>query len=531
MGVFSSKGVVGIEISGRAVRLAVIRKSRKNPCLEGLFRVEAPSDHPEAVRQTLAASVRDYGLAGMAAAMVLSDARILHRAFPLPKMTQKEIDAVIPFEAGKAFGVRLDTRIVYSVNTHYRQDGISKIEVIAAAVPTETVQNALALIKSAGLIPYYLLTAPFVQPNAPSASLILGTEETVARLHVTRIGVDLTVTRGRHFLFSRTIKKELDFAQFEGTPVVDESTPIHEEGTAVGITTIAEEIAGEGVDPFERLCVEINRSFLYVKQQHKKSIEKIWLTGEGGRVPNLAEQLQQHLKLPLTVLENLPGLERPVSCTMVPGEESEYDLPIAVAKSPSIFSTANLLPEEEQLEWKKRSAQRIAKIAYMAAAVLVLFLYVQLSYKVYHDQLEVRGLRQGYAKVDDRFQGVRAMYEAHADRLLRRALCQGLAPESIPPEDVLASLALYTPDSVVLEQLMVQGGSQPFSMKLSGTMVLPDFSGGEEGLDHFLNRCKGTGLFQTVRGRLGAAAEQGESGRVKIASAGRRRIPIEIEGE
>lgn len=531
MNLFSSAPVVGIEVSGNAIRLAVLRRSRKKSCLEGLFRVEAPSDHPEAVRQALAASVRDHGLAGMAAGMVLHDARILHRAFALPKMTQKEIDAVIPFEAGKAFGVRQDTRTVYKINTHYRQEGVPKIEVIAAAVPVEAVQNAVSLMESAGLVPHYLLTIPFVQTIAPSADLILGTEETVARLHVTRVGVDLIVTQGKHFLFSRMIKKEIDFSQFEGASAVDVSPPLHEGGEAMEITTVAEEIAGEGDDPFERLCTEINRSFLYVKQQHKKSIERIWLTGEGGNVPHLAEGLKRHLKLPLTVLDELPGMTRPPACVPAPREEGEYDLAVGVAKSPSIFSTANLLPRDLQLRWRKRSAQRVAKIAYAAAAVLVLFLYVQLSWKVHHDRLEVRGLQQGYAKVDDRFQGVRRMFQAQADRLLRRAICQGLAPASIPPEDVLAALSLYTPDPVVLDQLVVQGGRSPFSMKLSGWIVLHDYSGGEKVLDDFLDRCKRSGLFRNVRGRLGPGADQGESGRVRIASAALRKIRFEIVGE
>lgn len=531
MKLFSSTSVVGIEVNGNAIRMAVLRRSRKKFRLEGVIRVEAPSDHPEAVRQVLASSVRDHGLSGMIAGMVLHDARIHHRAFPLPKMTQKEIDAVVPFETGKIFDVRPDVRIVYRVNTHYRQEGILKIEVIAAAVPVDTVLNAVSLMENAGLVPHYLLTVPFVQPIAPSAGLILGTEKTAARLHVTRSGVDLTVTRGKHFLFSRMIRKEIDFTQFEGGGAADGPSPPREDGAAMEITPVAEETAGEGDDPFERLCTEINRSFLYVKQQYKKSIEKIWLTGEGGRFSRLAEALERHLKLPLTVLDELPGMTGPPSRTRTPREMSEYDLAVGVAESPSIFSTANLLPRDLQLRWKKRSAQRAAKIAYAMAAVLILFLYVRISWEVHDDQRELRGLQQGYAQVDERFQGVCRMLQAQTDRLLRRAICRGLAPASIPPEDVLAALSLYTPDSVVLDQLVVQGGRNPFSMKLSGWMVLPDYSGAESVLDDFLDRCKGSGLFRTVRGQLGSGADQGESGRVRIASAGRRKIRIEIVGE
>jgi len=518
-----------MEISGNVIRLALLRRLRKKDSLEGLIRLEAPSDNIEDVRRTLTDGVRRNGLTGTPAAMILQDPRILHRAFALPKMSQKEIDAVVPFEARKAFGVRRDFRIVYHVHTRYREEGVPKIEVLAAAVPGEIVQNALDLIRAADLVPYYLMSLPFVQSQLPSAALISETEETVAHLHITRMGVDLTVTRGGHFLFSRLIRKEIDFSRFDMTPMSAEPASFENDG--MEILSIAEETTGEKDDPFERLCTEINRSFLYVKQQNKESVKRIRLTGEGKRFPNLVEQLQHHLKLPLTVLENLPGLDRPVICTPAAGEEGEYDLCVAVAKTPSIFSTANLLPEEEQLEWKKRSAQRIAKVAYMVTSVLVLFLYVQLSYHVYHDQVEARRLRQGYARVDHRFEGVRRTLQVQSDRLLRRALCRGLTSASIPPEDVLAALALYAPDTVVLKQLVVQGGSRPFFMRLSGRIVLPDYSGGEKELDHFLNQCKKTGLFKTVRGRIGAAADQGESGRVQVASVGRRRIPIEIEGE
>ncbi len=452
MGPFSSRRVVGMEVSGNAIWLALLRRSRKKDLLERMLRLEAPSNRSEDLRRTLADGVRRHGLSGMSAGIILQDPRTLHRAFALPKMSQREIDTVVPFEAGKAFGARPDFRIVYQVHTRYLAEGVPKIEVLAAAVPLETVQNALSLMRSAGLVPCYLMPLPFVQSLAPSAALISETEETVARLHITRMGVDLTVTQGVHFLFSRLIRKEIDFSRFDAAPVPAE--PAAPENEGMEILSIAEEPVGEKDDPFERLCTEINRSFLYVKQQNKESVARIWLTGEGATVPNLAEQLRRHLKLPLTVLEKLPGLDQRPVFIPAPRAEGEYDLPVAVAKSSSIFSTANLLPEEDQLQWKKQSAQRMAKIAYTAASVLVLFLYVQLSYHVHHDQVKAEGLRQEYARVDDRFQGVRRALETRSDLLLRRAVGRGVAAGTVPPEGVVGALARELPAAVVLAQLV-----------------------------------------------------------------------------
>ncbi len=532
---FSLNKWIGIEINGNRIHLARIRRQRRKVFLEGLDILDAPSDRPEALAETLSSFVSEHGLSGMPAALLLQDPRIAHRAFTFPRMGSRELERVVPFEANKAFGANGNNVIAHAVTHLFREEGIPRMEVLVASVPEDLITASLEFLERSGITPYSLMTIPLAQRTAPSSALILGGEETVARLHVTRQGIHLSVYRGKRFLFSRMIRRDLDFTTLQD----EEQVPVPEEGGgAEGVAGPEEPFVITGYEqeephrgPLERLFVEIQRSFLYVKQQNREAVRKIWMTGEGASFPVFRDQLFNAVELPVSIPD--PVVEAGMSRDSLPDRSGIYiyDLCIGAASLFPVTSSGNLLPRQRKDTWRKKALTGRLLIGYAVLFLLLLLVSVRLARDVDRARMFRSDLKARFEQINEKLERRQERLMEQGDGLLKTALLRGLKSGAVPPEDVLAALALYLPDRVILDELSITGGGKPYSVRFSGMMLLPDFSGACPGLDDLLKRFREAGICRCARGRLGSGTDRGESGRVRIRSAAGRSIRFEIEGK
>jgi Tfp pilus assembly PilM family ATPase len=536
LALFTGKKIIGVEIQEDGIWLTELLKKGRHNSLERAHFEVAPSARSDEIILTLSAMVQKHDLAGEKASMIINDSRILHKAYSFPKMSPRELSTIVPLESRKEFGVRNDFQIVYDINSVFKEEGLQKVEVLAAAVPIDLIQLSYRILSESGLIPCMLMTIPMSERFAPSRRNVMKDDKTAALLHTTRKGIHLSVYQGKRYIFSRVLKKKFDFNKIEeetsSSSVSD--IPSNAESDSLNPSEFNDQSSAPSTEmehPFERLAKEVQRSFLYVRQHNRVTVETVWVTGEGALSPLLCNKLEEELELPVSVPQSLQGLDHHEAEADVKTIAAQFDLCLAGALFDSPYSTGNLLPKDIQRKRKNQDLQKIGKAVSMIIAALLIILYIHIEWRMKQLSDEYKTIQNHVEIAKNELSHRTEEVSKNSSRIVKAGLVQSLAKETIPFGNFLIALSLYTRPEITLDELMMKNENQIFIMEISGHLSLDDLSSGDRILDEYLRQLKTTGLYHSVQGLLGSGSKQGETGQMIIQkSASSRNVMFHITG-
>jgi type IV pilus assembly protein PilM len=313
-----SKGsMLGIDIGTSTVKLAELVYNKKHIVLRNAVVVGMPAGLIEdgyvtdetALGELLQNAIVVNGIQAKKVAVTVSGRSVFMREIFFPAMTSKELEEAIKWDMGKYVPFEPDT-YHYDYAVIAEGDEAMKMKVLLVAAPHSLLNGMLGGIRKAGLQVLRIDIEPLAIYHSlveAENSMVVDIGGSAGQVIVFQNGSP-NVTRAIPIngeRFTRTIMEvlELDFAEAERLKQkksfqkdTQEASVLHNQIAAL----IAE------------LAREIRRTIEYFQVQNKyATVEKIFLTGGGARLPNLAAQLSAELNM--TVLLTDPILKITIS--------------------------------------------------------------------------------------------------------------------------------------------------------------------------------------------------------------------------
>jgi type IV pilus assembly protein PilM len=207
--IFPEKSYIGIDVGSQWVKAVELRKGKGGYVVSKVVRKEiiAPeSDTPEqrqkASAATVAALLKENGLANTKVVLGLPGYQIFVRKMRLPAATEDRLSKIIVYEARQQIPFPLD-KIQLDYNVKPIPDS-SEVEVLLVGSKKEIVADYMKFIRLAGLNPKYLDVTPGALFNFHKYIDPALSEETTALINIGAATTDISIARDGWLSFTRT---------------------------------------------------------------------------------------------------------------------------------------------------------------------------------------------------------------------------------------------------------------------------------------------------------------------------------------
>lgn len=261
---------VGLDIGTAAVRVLVLSGEKDKPTIVAFSYVPIDNNVSESIKKAISA----IPFAVPKVNIGLSGAGVIIRYINLPKMNKDELRGALQFEAEKhiPFSVKdvfLDAYILSELANN-------QMFVLLAAVKKELVQQSMQLMQTLG-----------VEINTIDIN-------TIALINTFIYLERLTSPKPSDSQKSSAL---LDIGlKFSSLSIVEGQVPRLSRDISVGTKAFA---TGNKDALSANLIDEIRRSFDFYESQSGKSLDAIYLSGEGSKTEGLEQLLTQSLSLPV----------------------------------------------------------------------------------------------------------------------------------------------------------------------------------------------------------------------------------------
>lgn len=483
----SARGeLVGVDLGGSSIKLARIRRGKGKPQVMDLAEfalppatASAPESRSEALREALGELVRSHGLRGKQAVGLVYGLDVVLRRTVMPSMPHADLLSALELDAHKYVPFPSD-RIALDYEVIGPTADAGQVELLVAACDRERLAEIYEILSSSGLKVRGITVPPLAFRNLMRHTSLAGSPEVTAFFDVGHRSTNLCIFKGAELRFSRelslgshaftealrtiivpgqgTIKlteEEAERLKLEhGIPMGEDEKKI------VGGVALAN--VGVMLRPtLERLVREIWSSFDYCNEEFfGESVQRVFLTGRGARLINLAAYLESVLRVPVAMFDL--GAELAISSGKPAGELDS--LGFAPALGLEDFSGINLeralLPAEGA---RARAVAAYLTIPRMATAALLAVAVDAALLELHHD-----GVQQRVTAVET----AQARMTREAPELIK---IQARMKASQNRAAIRAQLAMGAPDwSLVLKDLSLRIGPEVRLREIRPEMTHPD---------------------------------------------------------
>ncbi len=325
MGLFRRKKepLVGIDIGASSVKLVCLDLSGSMPTLQNVGVAPLRGDifsnniitSSARVSEAIINLVETHGISNRRVTTAVPGPSVFTKKIKVPKMTLKELDTNIQFEAGNFIphnisAVRLDYHII-------SESGKNQLEVLVAAVKNEIIDGFLNAIEMAGLGVAVVDVDSFALQNMFELNYPELVDKTIALVNMGLRYSSINICKGGKSLFTGDIAVGgklftdslidvfgLTYDDAERMKISgDSSNPLYES---------AVEILKKNV---EQVASEFNRqlSFFWNASGSDEGIDHIFLTGGGASVPGLLDELSDKTGIECEIVNPFRAVEIPAS--------------------------------------------------------------------------------------------------------------------------------------------------------------------------------------------------------------------------
>ncbi len=259
---------------------------------------------------------------------------VIQREIILPKVSDKELNSMIPFEVESHFPIKTeDYCLEHQILEEFTEDKMKKVKVLVAAMPRDIVESYLFLAEELGLKPLGLklqggCIAHLFQKTNSVNDLALDPLATLALIDIghTKMRIDF-VNMGR-LVFSRTVAfKSKDLAEMIALTLgvtIEKGEVLKAQCTLQKysaedfdpVTKSLRDVMREKADEWVQELQPIFRYFLSMNESNK--IDQIVLYGGYSAISGIAEYFQEIFNRPALTIKSLSVLEYTTKTQNVP---------------------------------------------------------------------------------------------------------------------------------------------------------------------------------------------------------------------
>lgn len=308
---------VGLDIGTSAVRAAAVQIGKGVPVLKKYGQVSLPIGavvageiaEPSTVRDALTQLWKTVKLPRKRVVVGIANQRVIVRRIDVPYMSEEELRESLPFRAAEYIPIPIDEAILDFVplEEFTTPDGEAMLSVLVVAAQQDMANDVLGVVSDAGMKPVAIDLQAFALVRAIIGPDLQLDEEASA---VVNIGAGLTqvalVRSGAvRFLrvvpiggeqFTRTLAETLGI-DFQEAERVKRKTGVAPEGDA---SSDADEGRRALTGEADMLIEEVRGSIDYYRSESGgNGVGRLLISGNGARLPHLANRLGKSLELPV----------------------------------------------------------------------------------------------------------------------------------------------------------------------------------------------------------------------------------------
>ncbi len=391
-----AKETIGLDIGTHSVKLVGFTRNAQGLLLTHAGIKEIPPGKEEEDRsfisEVVKALFREAGLSPGRARLTVSGPEVTIRRLLLPSMPKAELLEAARWELKEQLPFPVDAaRIDFHVLREWVEGDSKKLDLIAVACPVQKINQVLAIAAKAGLAPTHLDVAPFALWNTLLHFHDAAKEEEIALIDLGAQRTGIYIFQKGDLQFSREIipaGADLSRAIQEGIDPAEAPALLFARAErikqAIGIPVKGpyEKIEGESISIakisfllrplLEKLVSEIVRSLDYYKSHFPvERVSRVFLTGGGANVKNIAAFLSDELHMPVERFNPLGQISfapQQIKASLV--EEVGPALAVAAGAALAQPQRIELLPPRESLGVKLRRGKTLSALAALIVGIV-----------------------------------------------------------------------------------------------------------------------------------------------------------------
>lgn len=451
--------VIGIEMAAKRLIALEADPATDPPTIRRAISGEVPAT---GLGESLRSRLAEGGITARSAHLVLSDSDSVHRVQLLPPMAAEERQLFFERQLGREIG---GDPLLGHTTVREIEGTPRKYETLVAAVPRKEVDQTLAGLIAARLLPRLVTTAPLALARAAEVLSPSSFDRPTAVAHWGFRGLTVVVADEGMLKFAREIPH----------------------------------LTVPGLDPSEWFVTEFQRSIRQYMQTVKGgAIGSVLVGSADARFERVLPDVAARLGLPLV------NLNEAIRALLPEGTEEANTLPSGAFVLPlgaallSPKETANLLPPTIVAQ---RRATLLKQAAAAAAAVLVL----SLGYSAWGAAQEAATYRKALARVTAQKQASLAeMAQVEGIKRERQTQYQRIRllksdPLGSPPlAEVFKEISRAAPGDLHLERLILGRDETGVRVRLTGVVESVDLAQAQSEFNRFYFGLQGSPFFSEV---------------------------------
>ncbi|MBI5119019.1 hypothetical protein HZA56_21350 [Candidatus Poribacteria bacterium] len=415
--------------------------------------------------------LRAHGFSGKSVALVLPNDLVEHRLLDLPPVAGAKLAAIARGQSLK------DTQLLsvgdvdcrFIVREEVKEKGDTRKRVFSTNFALGELRKRLLVVSEAGLEPLFS-TSPVAALSELGVACSQGLADSCrAILYIREHELHIIVFDHKGWLFSRELA--LMRGSFDDTPVMSHTEDAA--GSENDFSDIDDKSpAGADTDSIADVAIEeINRSFLFFKQNSRRMIDEILLVSEDEQTKQIKLRIEKDLGISVRLLQVAELVDFSDLSHRVTQEAFAVNLYlplIALASATDSEKCPNLIPED----FLERRTMVATKGIFAAVGFALLCAtvagYAALAYNE-------RGLERLLSKKQESLAGRQSRFKDMETLMAKQALYEKkdlILKQSLvaqPPWDrILKWIGQITPADLSLTQLSIQRKSDGCRLSVSG---------------------------------------------------------------
>lgn len=476
----SPTSTIGIDLRDDSIKIVEMDTGVKIPRILNFRSARLSAEDRDERAIQIKSFIEENGFHGRQTNIAFPSSSVLHKTIMLPRMSRREMKAVIKREAKKEASsmtgeIVHDSLLLGSVV----EKGIEKNYILLVIASKDEVNDTISFWRDTGLEPQLLTTVSLALLGSLKITPGQWEKEITAFLYLGQQKAFIIISDCGNLEFSR------DFI-LEKSPrePSDMDLPNHEY--------------------VDRAIVEMNRSLLYYKHQFRgKTVQKIILSGEVDDGGSIKEALSEGLDQAIEVDDFLPaenldlthlGTNQKAFVEQLPSLAISLGLCMKDVKKTKI----NLMPAEV-VERQKIFIQK--SIFYASAAMILVALllgYVYLFMSVKNNQRILIRQQVYWREIAPM---VTTLTQVERDRKVyqsRLFILENFRGSDVMWQNVLKSLSLMVPDEMLFHLFQARKRGGDYRIDIKGEVVSESAASAQVIFNQFYDDLKHASFFKTI---------------------------------
>lgn len=517
--------ITGIEFGTCTVKVVHISREKTGPVLQGYGVAEIEphetlKEQEAAALEALKKALSEAGPGAKEVTVAVSGSDLNVSSLPMQNMDRKNLAGALLLEVFSKFNFPTDnTYCGYEVIELPHLQKENKIQVISVVARKSLVNRVGMLCRKAKLLPVLVSAAPFAlenivrsvaEPDEKEFAVIdVGSESTTIcfisddrlmysrDINIASNDIDEAITGTYDTADGKVEVFPADAGYLKKTYGIPLSGKVLE--TADGRQIPVDKLSNRMLPVLERLLTEIQRTLSYYKSNYKVSqLDRVFLTGGGGKMANLDALVSRGMGAPATVLDPLEKCA--VDYARFDREKIRSDSPLlAVAMGLALDQKKKVDLTTADMKMEKQMGP-VQRIIIMMSVICLAALAALYGYQKMYEagrRKDLATFRKSSETLAPSVEKIERLATLKKGVRNYQGLYKGLAGVQPRWEGLLKELSAIAPENLYLEQLEIRSLSDKKLINLRG-VIFGGQTPVDSALSNFLVKLEASPFFRNI---------------------------------